>query len=162
MKGIQVLMLIALFAISTCTKAYEHKNNLAIKAILREEKWARQKEEKRLSILAKEYLDNFDDDIENITNDPRIQIIIDAKEELEQIDRDLTKEVEEFRRLFQYYRNTARSTVYDNYKYDLEIKLDEYLVKNEEYYRSRINKAIDEAELKSIQALLKVYNGLLK
>ena len=53
MKGIQVLMLIALFAISTCTSL--------LNKILAEE-------ERKINI-AKEYLASFDDDIENIIDD---------------------------------------------------------------------------------------------
>ncbi len=43
-------MLTALFAISTCTKGYNITKVLANEAILREDKWAREKEDKRLSI----------------------------------------------------------------------------------------------------------------
>jgi hypothetical protein len=77
MKGIQVLMLIALFAISTCTSLFN--KNLT-------------EEEERQIKFTKEYLASIDDDIKNITNDPRTQIIIDAKNELKEINKKLLED----------------------------------------------------------------------
>ncbi len=164
MKGIQVLMLIALFAISTCINEYNgyaftDKKLKEMKQI-EEELLARDKEDERLSILAKEYLDSFDDDTENITNDPRIQIIVDAKKALKQIDLDLTREMEAYKRFYLYEKSRSARDLGSNYV--TEEQEEYYPIKIKVQYELRIKDAIKEAKIKSIKPLVKVYNALLK
>ncbi len=173
MKGTQVLMLIALFAISTCTKGditdkikkyfniKEKKENKESTDVMSLHTQANPTDEDLRQIkVAQEYLDHFDDDTVNLTNDPIIQIIVDSKKTLKEVAEDLLKEMEqlknkydsdlaEVKRLNSYIDGEVAEVSFDREK----LWLDENFVKN-------TNSIVRRAEINSNEAFLKAYKGL--
>ncbi len=142
MKGIQVLMLIALFAISTCTSHLDESLT---------------EEDKRQIYVAKEYLGHFDDDAKTTTTDPRIQMIVDAKKALNQVNEDLTREMEQLKKDYESKLANAKrlNSIFRNEETfeQVQLSLDEEFVK---YAQS----AIENADRNSNQVFLEAYKRL--
>ncbi len=166
MKGIQVLMLIALFAISTCTKGYftekfneifKKKNKESIDVMGLLDEIVLTDEDKRQITFAQEYLKHFDDDTENITNNPRIQIIVDSKKASKQVVEDLLRKMEQLKN--DYDSKLAEAKRLNSIFNDEETFERVQLSINEEYAKNA-QSAVERAERKSNQVFLEAYNRM--
>ncbi len=135
-------MLIALFAISTSTSL--------LNKILTEE-------ERRQINVAKEYLESYNYDIKNITNDPRIQIIVEAKKALKQINEELLSQKEQRKINLKNYLANAKN---ERSWYATQEGYERTLLEGQEEFDKHVKTAIERADRKSNEVFLEAYKRL--
>lgn len=105
----------------------------------------------------KDYLQGFNDDTENVTNDPLIQVIVDAKKSLKQINDDLDKELKEINESFKVKIQNAKTlasfldaeVTYDALESDIE----------NEFFQKKIV-AVEQSNLRANNIYLKSYDAI--
>ena len=166
MKGIQVLMIVGILALSSCTSGFFtdkikklfNNNELKNEDVMGLIDAQIQNEENKQKIkLSKEYLDHFDDDTENVTNNPLMQVVVDAKTSLKKINEDLIKELREINATNELKLKEAKklnSIFTDDEIYEAaKLSIDEEFAKKAQL-------AIEKSSSRTNEVFLKAYGGI--
>jgi hypothetical protein len=162
MKGIQVLMLIALFAISACTKGYitemiKKKYKDSIFVSLLDEIVLTNEDEKKIAD-AQEYLEKFDDDTENLTNDPRTEKIVEFKKASKQVVENILIDMEQLKN--DYDSKIAKAKRLNTFVED-EITFERVVLGINEEYAKTAQYIVERAERWYYLVFLDAYNELI-